>query len=190
MFSSELYVGALRFAAERHGEQKMPGGTLPYAVHFVAVTAEVMAVLPEPGVDPQLAMVCALLHDTIEDTAKSYAEKVSLAEEIERRFGVDVRAGVWALTKFKELADGTKVEKEAQTVDSLERIKRQPAAVAAVKLADRITNLAPPPADWPKDKRTKYLAQAQTILQELGEASPKLATRLRERMVSYAKHCG
>jgi (p)ppGpp synthase/HD superfamily hydrolase len=44
-------------------------------VHVVSVAAEVIATLPESGVDqPDLAVQCALLHDTIEDTGTRYEE--------------------------------------------------------------------------------------------------------------------
>lgn len=54
-----------------------------------------------------------------------------------------------------------------------------------VKLADRITNLGPPPPQWSAEKRASYKAEAQRIHDALGAASPFLAARLRERIAAY-----
>jgi (p)ppGpp synthase/HD superfamily hydrolase len=69
--------------------------------------------------------------------------------------------------------------------DSLDRILQQPAEVAMVKLADRITNTASPPPQWPTEKIAAYRNEAQEILGALGAASPFLAARLRARISRY-----
>jgi (p)ppGpp synthase/HD superfamily hydrolase len=136
MYSADRYVRALHFAADRHRDQRLPGHDLPYLVHLVSVAAEVIAVLPAAGLrDPDLAVTCALLHDVVEDTE-------TRLDEVAARFGPAVAAGVAALTKDPTLP------KAEQMADSLRRIRAQPAEIAAVKLADRTTNLAPPPAHW------------------------------------------
>ncbi len=187
-FDVARYVRTLRFAAIRHTGQSMPssqpGVELPYLVHVTSVTAEVIAAFSGPDMD--LAVGCALLHDTIEDTASSFDAKLALAAEIEREFGKPIRDGVWALTKLAVLADGTKVEKPAQMVDSMRRIREQPHAVWAVKLADRITNLASPPLKWDRAKCETYRGEAQQILDTLGDGCPVLAARLRAKIDAYA----
>jgi len=173
MWSAERYVTALRFAAARHAHQKVPGTELPYLVHVVSVTAELTAVLPREAIgDPDLAVQCALLHDTLEDTETSF-------DELVRCFGDQVAAGVQALTKDAELP------KTERMADSLRRIRLRPREVWLVKLADRITNLAPAPAGWSREKRIAYLAEAREIHAALAEASPLLGARLAERMTTY-----
>ena len=190
-YDVERYVRTLRFAALRHAGQSMPSSTpgleFPYLVHVTSVTAEVIAVLPETTFDADLAIGCAPPHDTIEDTTgdESYRAKVALADEIEREFGKPVRDGVWALTKLAELADGRRVDKPAQMADSMRRIREQPHEVWAVKLADRITNLAPPPTRWDRAKCERYQAEAQQILEQLGAGCAPLAARLRARIEAY-----
>lgn len=179
MFTPDRYVDALHFAAQAHAGLSMPGSDLPYLVHVVSVAAEVIAALPTLGeIDADLAITCALLHDTVEDTG------VTL-DQIRARFGEAVAAGVSALTKdtkrFSEKAD--------QMADSLRRIKEQPREIAIVKLADRITNLSEPPHDWSRDKRSKYRDEAGVIADALGDASPALEARLRARIASYAQFC-
>jgi (p)ppGpp synthase/HD superfamily hydrolase len=169
----ELYVAALRFAAERHRGQLVPGSELPYVVHVASVAAEVIAALA-PGDDADLAVCAALLHDTIEDTGAEHAELVAA-------FGARVGAAVLALSKDKAHAD--------PMADSLERIRAQPREVWMVKLGDRITNLAPPPASWSRDKCRAYRQEAIAIADVLGAASPALEARLRARIASYATYC-
>jgi len=183
MFAPDRFVAALRFAAERHHAQLVPGSELPYLVHVTSVTAEVIAALPGGDFDPDLAIVCALLHDTIEDTTQAPAEAEALRAEIANRFGRLVAEGVDALSKDAALP------KDQRMADSLRRIREQPKAVWAVKLADRITNLAPPPTHWTKAKCGAYRVEAQQILGALGEASPALADRLRSRIESYSAYC-
>lgn len=177
-FDPERYVAAMRFAAAAHRDQRVPGHDLPYLVHVVSVCAEVIASLePEPAALPDLAVACALLHDTLEDTATT-------RDELRARFGDAVLQGVEALTKDAALP------REQQMDDSLARIARCPPEIARVKLADRITNLAPPPHYWTPDKCAAYRAEAVRIEGRLGPASPLLAGRLRAKIAAYAQYCG
>lgn len=172
VWTQDAYLRALRFAARAHGEQKTPTG-LPYLAHVTAVAMEVIAGLrAEPGHDEELAVSCALLHDVVEDTP------ISLAE-VEAAFGARVAAGVAALTKDPTL------DKAAAMRDSLDRIAAGRVELALVKLADRITNLAPPPAHWDGAKIAAYRAEAELILDRLGSASEALATRLAQRIAAY-----
>ncbi len=171
-FDPDVYVRALRFAAERHRDQRVPGTELPYVVHVVSVAGEVIAALAEVE-RPALAVTCALLHDTVEDTETSL-------DEIAGAFGGEVAAGVAALTKDARLP------KAERMADSLRRIREQPRAVWCVKLADRITNLAPPPVGWTREKCRAYREEAGAIVAALGEASGLLAARLRGKIEAYA----
>jgi (p)ppGpp synthase/HD superfamily hydrolase len=174
MIDPERYVAALRFAAERHHTQRVPGTDYPYIVHVVSVAAETIAALV-PAIDADLAVLCALLHDTIEDTATTHAE---LAD----RFGPAVADGVQALSKDAALP------KAEQMAHSLGRIQAEPHAVWMVKLADRITNLAPPPKTWSADKCRRYRDEAISIADALGAASPALDVRIRARIAAYAAY--
>jgi (p)ppGpp synthase/HD superfamily hydrolase len=175
LYDPEVYVRALRLAAEAHAGQTVPGTQLPYLVHVCSVASEVIAVLGAEAVErPDLAVACALLHDVVEDTAVPLAR---LREEL----GAEVAAGVDALSKRAQLP------KAERMADSLARIQAQPREVAMVKLADRITNLAPPPAGWTPEKCTAYRTEALQILDALGPASPCLATRLRARAEDYRR---
>ncbi|MEM9527076.1 MAG: HD domain-containing protein [Bacteroidota bacterium] len=169
---------AWQLAAYYHEGQRYytptEGETLPYLTHLGAVTLEAQAALQEDlDLDADLTLLCAILHDSLEDTGVS-------ASELEAAFGPAVLAGVSALTKDESLPT-----KQTQMRDSLRRIKEQPREVAVVKLCDRIVNLAPAPAHWPADKRLAYREEASLILEELGSASAYLKARLERKISEY-----
>jgi (p)ppGpp synthase/HD superfamily hydrolase len=173
LWSQDIYLKAIRFAGAAHGDQKIPGSDLPYAIHLTNVCMEIMAAICAGEVEnPDLAVQCALLHDSIEDTGLSF-------EEIKMNFGQDVADGILALTK-----NGS-IEKNLRMSDSIERIKRQPREVWMVKIADRITNLQPPPSHWSKEKISGYRREAEMILEQLGSASTFLGERLRRKIENY-----
>ena len=169
----DAWLSAWNFAAIAHRGQSVPGQDLPYLVHLGAVSMEILVAHQQLAfAKPRLAVQCALLHDTLEDTDAQEAAIVST-------FGVEVAAGVRALTK-----DASLPKHEAMT-DSLRRIREQPSEIWAVKLADRITNLAPPPAKWSSEKIATYREEAEVILVALREAHAPLAARLARRISEY-----
>jgi (p)ppGpp synthase/HD superfamily hydrolase len=108
----------------------------------------------------------------VEDTEITY-------EQLESIFGVKVADGVLALSKDRSL------EKSLQLADSLHRIKQQPQDVWIVKLADRISNLQPPPPHWTKAKMIHYRDEAIDIHTALKDASPFLSLRLSKKIANY-----
>jgi (p)ppGpp synthase/HD superfamily hydrolase len=172
-WDQETYIKAYRFAAEAHQGQLYPGTELPYLMHLSFVSMEILVVLKiESGHDGNLAVQCALLHDSIEDTDVTY-------EQLSSKFGVSVADGVLALSKNPAL------EKSHQLTDSLNRIKTQSTEIWLVKLADRITNLQQPPTHWPQAKIVRYHQEAIEIHAALSNASPFLALRLAEKIDNY-----
>ncbi|MBF0121133.1 MAG: bifunctional (p)ppGpp synthetase/guanosine-3',5'-bis(diphosphate) 3'-pyrophosphohydrolase [Desulfobacterales bacterium] len=168
IWSPDLYIKAWNFACSAHLGQKVPGTDLPYVNHIANVSMEVMtAIAYESDIDnPDLAVQSALLHDTLEDTKVCY-------NKIKSIFGEDVAKGVLALTKDKNLS-----KKADQMKDSLNRILQQPKEIWMVKLADRITNLQPPPNYWSKEKIVQYHKEAIEIFDTLRLANKILEQRL------------
>lgn len=178
-WSQEKYIQSLRFAAEAHNGQLFPGTDLPYVIHVTMVAMEVIAALAhEDGLDGDLAVQCALLHDVIEDAGISY-------ERLATEFGTDVADGVLALSKNNILKS-----KQEKMADSLVRIKDQPKEVWIVKLADRIANLQPPPSHWHDEKIEQYREEGRGILNELGHVCPYLVERLGQKIEDYHTNKG
>jgi (p)ppGpp synthase/HD superfamily hydrolase len=183
-WSQDAYIQAYRFAAQAHWEkhQLVPGTRIPYLMHFTLVAMEIVAALAvEPSLDGNLSVQCALLHDTLEDTDTTYEDLVS-------HFGAQVADGVAALTKDASIAADAKApwqRKSLQMADSLKRIKKQPKEIWMVKLADRITNLQPPPHDWTQDKVRRYKQEAIDIHASLKDSSTFLSDRLKDKISTY-----
>ena len=176
-WDQDKYIEAWRYASFAHNGQKVPGSDIPYIHHIGLVAMEAMSAAARDGhvENPDLLVLCALLHDTLEDTDSTY-------EEIEKKFGSEVAEGVMALTKNDDLPS-----KSAKMEDSLERIMAQPREVRMVKLADRITNLQPPPKHWSGKKIESYRNEARLILKKLGPANRYLAERLKRKIDEYGK---
>ncbi len=167
-----LYQDAIKFAAYKHMEkrQKVKGTNLPYVVHLSNVAMEIFMAAPKTkNFNLIYAIQTALLHDTIEDTETTF-------DEIKDSFGEDIAIAVLALSKDDNLP------KDKQISDSLAKIKKLQKEVWAVKLADRITNLQPPPANWSRAKNIKYLKESQVILDELRDGNQYLANRLKAKI--------
>ena len=180
-WSREKYFKALKFAAEAHKDQLMPGSDLPYVVHVSLVAMEILAALAAEEVDrPNIAVQCALLHDCLEDTYVVFDEIVS-------QFGSYVADGVLALSKDGAVGVSEDEPKRhrLQLEDSLQRIKKQPKEIWMVQLADRITNLQPPASLWNDEKIARYKEGAKLIHKELASASVYLGERLREKIDGY-----
>src|ERR1041385_6616149 len=94
-----LILKALRFAADKHTHQRRKDADAsPYINHPIAV-AEAFCSIGKVS-DP-IAIVAAILHDTIEDTETSGAE-------LEQYFGAEIRAIVEEVTDDKSLPAETR----------------------------------------------------------------------------------
>ncbi len=172
-----LYQEAIKFAAEKHGTQKVKGSENPYVVHLSNVAMELFAAASHtPGFDLKFAIQTALLHDTIEDTATTKAE-------LEKVFGDEIAEAVWALTKDPKLL------KDYRLTDSLAKIRQCRKEVWAVKLADRITNLQKPPKRWSKTHITEFYYDSVQVLEALREGSEYLGKRLEAKIEEYKSLC-
>lgn len=160
---------AMSFAAEKHRTQtrKDAAGT-PYINHPINVALTLMEVGRE--YDPDL-LVAAVLHDTIEDTE-------TYPEEIQNEFGKSV------LDIVLEVTDDKSLSKEERKRLQVTQASKKSNAARKLKLADKICNVNDiihhPPGDWSTERRLKYLAWAEEVLQGLKGTNPQLEQRLNE----------
>ncbi len=178
-WNQDAMIRAWNAASRFHRGQFVPGTDIPYINHIGAVAMEVVAAVAQGDEvqHPDLAIQCALLHDTIEDTDATF-------ERLASEFGKEVAAGVMALTKNDALPT-----KEEKMGDSLERIQAQPGEIWMVKMADRVVNLQPPPRHWDTEKIRRYREEAIWILDSLQSANRLLAARLGEKIEVYKAYC-
>jgi guanosine-3',5'-bis(diphosphate) 3'-pyrophosphohydrolase len=172
----ELYQKAIRFAGERHGNQKLPASKASYLVHLSNVAMEViLAEQHTDDFDLDFAVQIALLHDVLEDTPASF-------EEVSESFSGEIAEAVLALSKNEDLPG------DIQIPDSLMRIKALRKEVWAVKLADRISNMQKPPKTWNLEKKKQYRQVAKLILQELKGGNAYLESRLEKKIKEYKRY--
>jgi (p)ppGpp synthase/HD superfamily hydrolase len=179
-WSPDAFAKAWHFASLCHAGQTYAGPeegqAFDYLTHVGSVAMELVWALPTaPNADGDLAVQCAALHDVIEDTNATY-------DLVAESFGRDVADGVLALSK-----DPTLSTKTEQMADSLHRIRQQPKEIWMVKMADRITNLEPPPYHWDDVKIEAYRQEAIVIHDALHTANEALANRLQEKIEQYKR---
>ena len=175
--TQDLYQQAIKFAGEKHRDQKVPGTNSNYLLHLSNVAMEIMlAHAANTNFDLDYAVQLALLHDTLEDTETMFAELAA-------KFGEKIALGVQALTK-----DETFGSKQESMIDSLTRINQLENEVGMVKIADRITNLQKPPEHWNNDKRKYYLEEAKLINKILNQKNAYLIDRLQSKIVEYQQY--
>ena len=164
----------MKFAGEKHSEQKVPGTNANYLLHISNVAMEVLiSYSNDSNFDIGFALQVAVLHDTIEDTSADF-------EEIKTEFGAPIAMAVQALTK-----DETLSSKHERMADSLSRINKLQNEVGLVKIADRITNLQTPPKHWSQDKIAHYCQEAKLISEQLKDKNDYLNKRLIAKIAEY-----
>lgn len=158
-----LFISALRFAAEKHRDQRRKDSThLPYINHPIAVAETLWRT---GGVRDFVTLTAALLHDTVEDTATT-------PEDIRGLFGDEVLAVVLEVTDDKSLPKARRKELQILTAPHKSLRARQ------VKLADKINNVHDithnPPSDWPPERLREYLDWTEKVVSGLRGQNPTL----------------
>jgi GTP pyrophosphokinase len=154
---TNLICEAFDFACSLHEGQYRASGE-PYILHPIAV-AGLLRDLGGSG-----AMIAAgFLHDVIEDTDVT-------AEEIEQRFGPEVRRLVEGVTKLSKFNFSSKTERLAENFRRMFLAMAQDIRVIVVKLADRLHNMRT--LEYLPDEKRRRIAQ------ETREIFAPLANRL------------
>lgn len=154
---TRLVCKAFNFAYALHEGQYRKSGE-PYIAHPIAVSG----LLRDLGGDS--AMVAAgFLHDVVEDTEVT-------PEEIEERFGPQVRQLVEGVTKLSKFNFSSKTERQAENFRRMFMAMAQDIRVIVVKLADRLHNM--------RTLQHLSLEKQQRIALETREIFAPLANRL------------
>lgn len=158
----KLLLHALDLASLKHRDQRRKDQEQsPYINHPIAVAS----LLAQHGVTDVTALLAAILHDTIEDTATTRDELVAA-------FGEEVAACVCEVTDDQSLPKVRRKELQVEHAAHLSSSAR------LVKLADKICNLRDivdsPPADWPDSRRQEYVVWCKLVVDELRGVNPAL----------------
>lgn len=156
-----LVVRAAEFAARAHARHRRKDvDQTPYINHLVHVAR----LLAEAGCDASV-VAAGYLHDTIEDVKVSH-------EALVQHFGQDIADLVLAVTDDKK----QRWQKRKRT--QIECAADCPPRVAALKLADKISNLYSlrdtPPHGWGLVEIAKYVQWAHQVVSLLPSPNPIL----------------
>jgi GTP pyrophosphokinase len=124
----ELVRTAFEMSAEAHKTMRRKSGE-PYILHPLAVA---MICVEEIGLGVR-SSICALLHDTVEDT------DITL-EDVEREFGSEIARIVDGLTKISNVIDA-KSSAQAENFKKILLTLTDDPRVILIKLADRLHNM-------------------------------------------------
>jgi guanosine-3',5'-bis(diphosphate) 3'-pyrophosphohydrolase len=146
-------LNAIAFAADKHRRQRRKDAeATPYINHPIAV-ATVLAV--EGDVVDEATLLCAILHDTVEDTDTTLVE-------LAQHFGSEVADLV------RELTDDKSLEKSERKRLQIEHAKESSLRAKQVKIADKICNVrditVSPPPNWPVQRRLSYLTWSEQVV--------------------------
>ncbi len=154
---NNLVCKAFQFAYSLHEGQYRKSGEA-YIAHPIAVAG----LLRDLGGDSEM-IAAGFLHDVVEDTEVT-------PEEIEERFGANVRQLVEAVTKLSKFNFSNKTERQAENFRRMFIAMAQDIRVIVVKLADRLHNMRTLDFLSPEKQRS--------IAEETKEIFAPLANRL------------
>ncbi|MCG2616411.1 bifunctional (p)ppGpp synthetase/guanosine-3',5'-bis(diphosphate) 3'-pyrophosphohydrolase [Terrimonas sp. NA20] len=124
----DLLRNAFEMAADAHKTMRRKSGE-PYILHPLAVAK---ICVEEIGLGVR-STICALLHDTVEDT------DISL-EDVEREFGAEIARIVDGLTKISNVID-VNASAQAENFKKILLTLTDDPRVILIKLADRLHNM-------------------------------------------------
>mgnify|MGYP000328966582 CR=1 FL=1 len=146
------FLKALRTASIAHKFQKRKDGHTPFINHPIQVAELISSV---GGIQNEIILSAAILHDIIEDTPTSY-------EEVKNVFGKIIADIVMECSDDKSLPKEER--KRLQTVN----VSKKSYAAKIVKLADKIANMNDiiinPPNDWDKERKLEYFYWAKEVV--------------------------
>jgi len=192
ILNNDLFLRAANFAHTHHDAvgQMREGSGEPYIVHPIEVAGLAHAMGHEfnyPSDWIEVAVVSALLHDTIEDTNCTY-------NQIETEFGAVVRDTVFWLTDVTTKAQGNRrVRKELERV----RLMAAPGRVKFIKCCDIIANSRCILKDKP-DSAQLFLTEKMAVLDtfvhynrmfkgvdNIGKLDKKMLAKCRATLVEF-----
>lgn len=168
-------LGALRFAAEQHREQRRKGALdIPYVNHPIQVAETLVRV---GGVEDLVILRAALLHDVVEDTDTTL-------DEVEAAFGAEVRLVV------AEVSDDKTLPKQERKRLQIVHAPGLSARAKHVKLGDKICNVTDlvtdPPRGWERPRLREYLDWTEQVIEGCRETNAALEAHFDE-VLAHAK---
>lgn len=165
-----ILLKALEFAAYRHRYQFRKGEDRPpYINHPIQVAGH----LANVGGENDIVLLCAaILHDVIEDTCSSDAEKEELSATIRKMFGNEIFSVVMEVTDDKSL--GKEDRKRLQIAAANLKTDNAKKLIIADKTLNVRDIALHPPVGWDYDRITSYFDWAESVVSQLRGVSSSL----------------
>lgn len=163
--TTDVVLGAKKFAQEKHKNQKRKDGITPYSDHLEGVVNR----LKNLGVTDKDVLCAAWLHDVIEDTDTTF-------DQISERFGREVAVIVLSLSKDQHIP---KKNREVQYIDQLRESSFQSKIIKLCDISANLKDLANAPiSKTQKNKQIKkilhYLRVIKNDISEKKSEYPKI----------------
>ncbi len=161
MTDIELVTRAAHYAATAHRRHRRKDlEATPYINHLT----EVAHLLASAGC-PAVVISAGYLHDTIEDVDVTY-------EMLSVEFSVEIADLVQSVT------DDRNLPKHARKAQQVEHAAHANPGTAAIKLADKISNLrsltSSPPQGWTAERLTEYVEWSHRVVSQLPSPNSSL----------------
>ena len=149
--TTDIILGAKKFAQEKHKNQKRKDGVTPYSDHLEGVVNR----LKNLGVTDKDVLCAAWLHDIIEDTDVTF-------DQINERFGREVAVIVLSLSKDQNIL---KKDREIQYINQLKDASFQTKLIKLCDISANLKDLANAPiSKTQKNKQIKKILHYLRII--------------------------
>lgn len=149
--TTDIILGAKKFAQEKHKNQKRKDGVTPYSDHLEGVVNR----LKNLGVTDKDVLCAAWLHDIIEDTDVTF-------DQINERFGREVAVMVLSLSKDQNIL---KKDREIQYISQLKDASFQTKIIKLCDISANLKDLANAPiSKTQKNKQIKKILHYLRII--------------------------
>ena len=149
--TTDIILGAKKFAQEKHKNQKRKDGVTPYSDHLEGVVNR----LKNLGVTDKDVLCAAWLHDIIEDTDVTF-------DQINERFGREVAVIVLSLSKDQNIL---KKDREIQYISQLKDASFQTKLIKLCDISANLKDLANAPiSKTQKNKQIKKILHYLRII--------------------------
>ncbi|MCI4433459.1 MAG: bifunctional (p)ppGpp synthetase/guanosine-3',5'-bis(diphosphate) 3'-pyrophosphohydrolase [Nitrosopumilus sp.] len=149
--TTDIILGAKKFAQEKHKNQKRKDGVTPYSDHLEGVVNR----LKNLGVTDKDVLCAAWLHDIIEDTDVTF-------DQINERFGREVAVIVLSLSKDQNIP---KKDREMQYINQLKDASFQTKIIKLCDISANLKDLANAPiSKTQKNKQIKKILHYLRII--------------------------
>ena len=149
--TTDIILGAKKFAQEKHKNQKRKDGVTPYSDHLEGVVNR----LKNLGVTDKDVLCAAWLHDIIEDTDVTF-------DQINERFGREVAVIVLSLSKDQNIL---KKDREVQYISQLKDASFQTKIIKLCDISANLKDLANAPiSKTQKNKQIKKILHYLRII--------------------------